>query len=426
MPMSIKRSVSSLASIVYCEAVLFLVSVVEVVRYLLSSTGLRSSPQKRLTRLGLTKVNGSPHAQTRESGPICLFAAYESEVSSSSIEYIRLFKDHGFRIVYINNHRTSRPWLEELSTHIWMAFDRPNQGQDTGAYKDGILWLESKGYLNSCTALAIVNDSMQFIPGKYAASMSDRISQFLASDSPALFSHVSQQVRPHYQSFFQILKPEIFLSRAYISFWKDYTPYSHRFHCIYKGEIEISKKVYNGLVGSVTLYTSESLHQKLLSFYNNAEGVAADDLIDLMPSPYRTMIEEIANPALNQLMRARDNRKTLMKSELACVSDLIENSNPTHVAAFLFPIYLECPLLKRDICFAGSFTIGQAINLYRQALEISLEESHGSDELIKDLVREFTECLYRKGVPQGYSKMRIMAIRKGLFKGFLYSPTFSL
>jgi hypothetical protein len=179
------------------------------------------------------------------------------------------------------------------------------------------------------------------------------------------------------------------------------------------------------LSGAQTLYTSEALHHRFLEAYNNSEGVLAEDLIYLMPSPYRTLIKKIPNPALNQLLGARESRKSFMRSELTCISDLIENSNPTHVAAFLYPYYLFCPLLKRDLCFAGSFTIAQAINLYRDMLSISLAEGEGVDHIINNLVAEFEEYLYKKGVPLGYANRRALAITKGLGSGFVYSGTYS-
>lgn len=426
-PMKIIKLLSGLCFKSYRSLILFADSIIAVTRYLASPYGLRSSPDERMIRIDLPDSTDSPCSNEADAEhPICLFAAHASEVSLSTIEYLRLFRNLGFRIVYINNKPSSYSSLCALSDLVWRAFDRPNMGQDIGAYKDGLLWLEAEGHLNRCTALAIVNDSMQFIPGAFAASMSRRIHQFLASDSPALFSHVSQQIIPHFQSFFQVLKPEVFLSRGFIGFWRDYIPYSHRFHCIYKGEIRISQLVYNKLKRVTTLYTSEALHERLLSSYQCNQGIEADDLIYLMPSPYRTIIEDVANPALDQLMNARDGRRKLVKSELTCITDLIEHNNPSHVAAFLYPMYLGCPLLKRDLCFAGSFTLGQAVNLYRDALRISLDNRIDQRETIDGLTREYAESLYSKGLPQGYARMRVKAIKKGLAKGFLYAPTFVL
>lgn len=417
---------SSIYNLILEKAVLFFASCHGVAGYLLSPHGLRSSPSQRLIRLRLidTKLDRDPPSKEAVS-PICLFVAYAHNLSRSSIAYLTFFKRLGFRILYINNASTSQQALAVLSHLVWNAFDRPNLGQDIGAYKDGVLWLKKNGYLNDCSALAIVNDSMQFIPGTYASSMAERITAFLASDSPALFSHLSQQVLPHYQSFFQVLKPKVFCSKPFLSFWEDYIPYSHRFHCIANGEIKLSQKVYNKLSGAQTLYTSEDLHHRLLQIYDESAGFAAEDLICLMPSPYRTIIKKVPNPALNQLLEARGDRRGLMRSELICVSDLIENSNPTHVAAFLYPYYLSCPLLKRDLCFAGSFTIAQAINLYREMLKISLSHAHESSTEINQLVEEYEEYLYRKGVPLGYANRKITAIMKGLGSGFVYSGTYS-
>jgi hypothetical protein len=395
-----------------------------VLSYLFSPDGYRSSPTKRLKRLPLSAATANPQHQL-QSRPICLFAAYASDVTLSAFYYLKFLSDLGFAIVYINNAVTSRESCRVLSDLVWMAFDRPNIGQDVGTYKDGIMWLEANGYFQGCPFLAIVNDSMQFIPGAYADNLATRVRTFLRSDSPALFSHISQQVLPHYQSFFQILKPEVFLSRPFLEFWKSYVPYSHRQHCINNGEIKVSQKVYSLLSGVTVLYTSEELHRQLLHNFDRDGGIVAEDLLYLMPSPYRTIIKKVTNPALSQLLNARGERQALLRSELMCVSDLIENSNPTHVAAFLYPVFLFCPLLKRDICFAGSFTIAQAVNLYREMLDNSLGEQVDLGEIRNQLHLEYQNYLYKKGVPLGYANRKVAALLKGLGGGFVYSGTYS-
>jgi hypothetical protein len=203
--------------------------------------------------------------------------------------------------------------------------------------------------------------------------LATEIRHFLDStDQEALFSHVSYQVCRHYQSFFQLLKPSVFRSKPFSDFWLAYQPISNRRHCILKGEIGLSKKVYNDLTKVKVLYSTEALYECLLAGPLAQQGFPAEELLAWMPSVYRTQRLKIHNPALDVLLHAAQRGAHLPASQLACLADLIESNNPTHVAAFLYPAYLDCPFVKKDLCFAGSFTLAQAIHLYRAVLTSSL------------------------------------------------------
>ena len=59
-------------------------------------------------------------------------------------------------------------------------------------------------------------------------------------------------------------------------------------------------------------------------------------------------------------------------------ANYIENSNPSHVAAFLYPIFLNCPFLKKDLALSGTYSISKCSNLYRSLLKNSLNLSSNS------------------------------------------------
>ena len=113
----------------------------------------------------------------------------------------------------------------------------------------------------------------------------------------------------------------------------------------------------------------------------------------------------------------------MCESELYCIADLIENNNPSHVAAFLYPFYLGCPYVKRDLCFAGSYSLAQAINLYDDALRKSLGSTDAVAPLLSALTAEYAEALQQKAIPLAYKNNRFAAMKKGLKGGFFYSAT---
>lgn len=406
-----------------------------VLAYLVSPDGWLGTPARRLRQPERSAAAAAAPPSTPRSAiserageaGICILALYATELSEST----RLSVDHwnrlGFRVLVVNNACLKSADQERLQGLAWRVFERVNIGQDIGAFKDAILWLQEQGHLRHCPALAISNDSLQWIPGANADQLHRQTLAFLAQEQQeALFSHCSYQVCRHYQSFFQVLKPAVFRSQRFLAFWQAYQPIANRRHCIVKGELGLSRQIYNDLARVRLLYSTEDLLQQLLSRLDSGQAVTADELLFWMPSVQRTQRLGIQNPALEVLLHAAQQQRALAASELACVADLIESNNPTHVAAFLYPLYLGCPFVKKDLCFAGSFPLAQAILLYRKMLMVSCGLEAEQGPLIARLVDEYAQILYQKGTPLGYQFARAEALRKGLKVGFVYSPTFIL
>jgi hypothetical protein len=108
---------------------------------------------------------------------------------------------------------------------------------------------------------------------------------------------------------------------------------------------------------------------------------------------------------------------------LASQDDLIEIINPTHVAAFEHPLYLGCSFVKKDLCFAGSFTLVHANLLYRMLLVFSCGLDKQSLGLLGRRADEYTQILYNKVIFLSYYLANLEALRKGLRVGFVCSPT---
>lgn len=390
-----------------------------LLQYWLSPYGLRGGGGRRLRSLceeGLTAVP--------QPARICVFVLYSRSLTCSRRCAIEFWNQAGFHVVVVNNLPLDAGDMAALTPLAWCVFERVNMGQDIGAYQDAVLWLAQTGKLERCQALALTNDSLQFIPGHNAVDLAQRIESFLDAPRPeALFSHVSYQYCRHYQSFFQVLKPSVFRSRKFLSFWRSYRPINNRLHCIHKGELELSRQVYNQLRHVRVLYTTEALSERLRNALHHQQPISADSLLLLMPSIHRTQLLKVDNPALNTLLEARGEARSLCESEIYCIADLIENNNPSHVAAFLYPFYLGCPYVKRDLCFAGSYSLAQAINLYEDALRKSLGSTDAVAPLLSALSTEYAEALQQKGIPLAYKNNRFAAMKKGLKGGFFYSAT---
>lgn len=402
--------------------------------YFRSPYGRLATPAQRLRALGPGTPSLPAGPEREGEAPrvdaiaVCILVIYADRLSESTRLSIAHWKDLGFRVLVVNNASLLAPDQQRLRAMAWHVFERINIGQDIGAFKDAILWLHDQGWLDQCSALAICNDSMQWIPGINADLLQRQTRQFLQQDrEEALFSHCSYQGCRHYQSFFQLLRPSVFRSRRFLDFWKDYQPITNRRHCIVNGELRLSRQVYNHLPKLRLLYSTQALHDALAARIAEGQAVSADELLTWMPSTHRTLRLKIDNPALSVLMTAAQQGRSLAAFELASLADLIESNNPTHVAAFLYPLYLGCPLIKKDLCFAGSFTLAQAIHLYRRILAISCADWERQNKgMTNQLGDEYAQILAQKGIPQGYLLSRNEALRKGLKVGFVYSPTIVL
>ena len=381
--------------------------------------GARSTPAKRLQSIG---PDSGEKTDNETPERIALFISYSRSLTHSNRAYLEALNNAGFAVVYINNARTEPQSYEAIRSLTWRAFDRHNIGRDFCAFKDGVLLLLAEGHLQSCKLLCIANDSMQFIPGRNSDYLVSALNQFAKSTRLALFSHISHQIQTHYQSYFQVLKPDVFLSKDFIKFWASYLPISHRRHCIYNGEIALSQRVYRRFTAVETLFTSDKLQEALEQAYNEAGGVPAEEILRLMPSPARTSQAEKVGYSLGQLLQKSDQNEKLSRVQLYSLPDLIENGNPSHIAAFLYPIYLNCPFIKHDLCTAGSYTIAQAIGLFQEALERSATDE--GPELITALVEEYRDLIYSRGVPLSYANRLREATAKGITSGFIYPSTF--
>jgi hypothetical protein len=391
--------------------------------------GRRSTPQQRLqpiTNTGEGEESASFRAQRHKGAStperIAIFIAYSKRLTHSNRAYLEALNKAGFSIVYINNGLTDPAAAASIQHLCWRAFDRRNIGRDFGGFRDGVLLLQDEGHLDRCQLLCIANDSMQFIPGRNAETFVAALTAFADSEKLALFSHISHQIQTHYQSYFQVLKPPIFRSRHFLSFWRNYLPLSHRGHCIYNGEIALSQQVYRRFPSVDTLYTSDKLLEALEQRFSDEGGVPAEKVFRLMPSPARTSQRRKVGYSLQQLMLQSDQHELLTGAQLYSVPDLIENGNPSHIAAFLYPFYLDCPFVKHDLCTAGSYTMAQAISLFREVVTESMGAGNG--EAIKALVDEFRDLIYSRGVPLSYNNRLREAAIKGITGTFIYPSTY--
>lgn len=363
----------------------------------------------------------SPKKDLNNYKKIFIFVSFSEKLSASSKCLLKIINESGYGVVHVNNRKTSTSDIEFLVNLDCLVIDRINLGRDFGAYKDIFLYLNQNNIISNIDYLGFVNDSIQFIPGKNANSLKKEILDFEKSDSLALFSHQSYQISSHYQSFFKILKKEIFNLESYKKFWKTYKSLDYKQHLIHNGEIALSTLFYNSIRNPTVLYSTKKFAKSMIK--NNIKNFGSE----FMHTSVKFFFPSTENKILKSVIKKIPNSK-LLKSKKILLKDIkayekfqvillqiIENSNPSHVAAFLYPIFLDCPFLKKDLALSGTYSISKCSKLYRSLLKNSLNLSkENSKDLFNSLVSEYDLLLSKKGTPNSNKNKKYEYFKQGL------------
>ena len=150
------------------------------------------------------------------------------------------------------------------------------------------------------------------------------------------------------------------------------------------------------------------------------------NVLELMPSFSRTMRGQGLVPSnLWNYKRIIDRNpiiRNLNKQNIdTYIFELIENSNSSHVAGYLYPLFLKCPIIKKDLTSQGSFSMGQALTLYGKCLQDSMDLNNPKEkELYEELLREYDLLIMEKGTPYAFRNNFLKGIRLGINGGFQY------
>ena len=357
---------------------IFYLGIEAKVKYFLLPRKVRKNYKRRISALNTFKFENFNYEK------VCIFASYSNSLTLSTKLFIKKIVEKNYFVIHINNLKTGDMDLKFLKDNKCLSFDRLNIGRDIGAFQDGFLYLLNNNFLKSINFLCFANDSIQVIPGEKLDEFFDKVIDFENSDNQALFTHKSFEPLPHYQSFFKILKNEIFTRKEYINFWKRYLPFSDRQHSIWNYEIKISRKIFNKYQKVSLLNQTFIVEEKVNILRKNGKkppSIFSDNYI--LPYNFQGFKSTI---------------------------DGIDSGNPTHSGAFVYPHYGFCPFIKKDLCFQGTFSFAQVSKGYRELLEQSCDDQ----EIINKLIEEFSQIILYKGIPSSYIYRPLLAYRLGL------------
>ena len=147
---------------------------------------------------------------------LAIYAAYDAQkqADAADIAYLQALQPVAENIIYVADNEllaAEADKLRGLCRHIIAA---PHGEYDFGSYKRGFVWAEAAGLLQDVDELIFCNDSC-FAPfAEFApifAAMSERNCDFWGlTENPAFY--------PHIQSFFLVLRPQVFNSEVFHRF----------------------------------------------------------------------------------------------------------------------------------------------------------------------------------------------------------------
>ena len=327
---------------------------------------------------------------------LAIFVAFHSsnEIPESNLNYLKIIKKSFFNIIYVHNGPLEKKAKKALIDQGCFIICRENIGQDFGAWKDTICFLEEYKLLNKLDWLLLCNDSNFCFGGKNGLEFKNKFKDTLNIRNKK-FDFISLNCNYeglfHYQSYFLCLSNKIITKAEFKNFWQKYIPLNNRYHAIKKGEIKFSNKILKKFRPKVLLTSHElckSMQKELTNGYESISNFLPQNLY-----------------FLETCFNLYDSKKS--KNIAQGISRLInslESYNPSHVFGILNIIYLKSPFLKKDVTRMGVFSINQVHEL------LSTPTLNIKDNLKNEIIK----LLINQGTPNSYLGSRRIAVKKGI------------
>lgn len=183
----------------------------------------------RLRRDGFRTTDGQAPLGDR----IALYVIFQPQgISHGTFETLRHLVQQGYTLFPISNAPLSEADRASLTGLSWKIVERPNFGYDFGAYRDGILMLETWSIWPDC--LLVMNDSVWF-----PTRPDDRTLAGLAASDVDLTGTVLRRKDRDggfLESFLYMLPKSTLLSPEFRDYWHGLQITSNKYKVIRRGE----------------------------------------------------------------------------------------------------------------------------------------------------------------------------------------------
>ena len=167
--------------------------------------------------------------------------------------------------VIISNGPIPGSLLEILEKYDAFIVSRKNRGRDFGAYKYGILWLQTNFGLNF-KSLYLINDTLF-----WHSDSTDILRSLQNKTWGGLFLNLARET--HMNSFFMKFEFDILQDFHFVEFWKKYLPSQFKRHAIHKGEILLSTTLIKAGYMPEVLVSSEFVFSRISTLNKNLTNV---------------------------------------------------------------------------------------------------------------------------------------------------------
>ncbi len=187
---------------------------------------------------------------------LCIYVVYDiqQKINLYIQEVLREIKKYSTDIIVVCNFEKIFSGEEYLKPDAKEILCRKNKGLDAGAYKDVMMNLLSREYLESFDELILANDTF-FAPIFSFYEMFDVMTNYSCdfwgiTENSKGFSEIIGEYNSHIQSYFIVLKRSALQSDAFRKFWEEYEPSDDKNETIKNFEIGINRCLENaGLRG---------------------------------------------------------------------------------------------------------------------------------------------------------------------------------
>lgn len=319
----------------------------------------RRDPDYRDRRNDFTVV--CARARRKSERDVAIVALYQDQgLSRFAKRLLESFARQNVAVIAVSNLPLSEADRAYLHAHVWTVVERPNVGQDFGAYRCGYLHLLNSGEVPR--RLFFANDSF------FCFSDFDRCIETVQQSGAGFCGLTENHSSPyHVSSFFLSVTGEIALSTAFKTFWQTYKPLSVRQHAFRAGEARLTQLLVQeiGLEPHIQ-FDLQRIGAVLLDL---EPADLSDALLSLPPDLLAACAEDaqrLADAALEpQNPGTRHRQRALVRRWLAAG----EEGNQAHVFALILVRYLNAPFLKRDLCIRADFRISQVLGALAPVLD---------------------------------------------------------
>ena len=180
--------------------------------------------------------------------------------------------------------------------------------------------------------ILICNDSNFCINGSDSSFINKFEKNLVSPENYDFISlNCNLELNLHYQSYFLCFGQQVFRSKIFKNFWRNYLPLSHRYHSIKRGEKKLSEKVLCNFKSKVIL-NNHDLYPAIMKEFNQKDF---RELISFFPK--------------NQIFLEKCFLNTNFNVGLLKMLGVLESYNPSHIFALTNIYFMNSPFIKKDI-----------------------------------------------------------------------------